>query len=205
MRTTTLPLTVPDAVHARHAIRAYTPEGVAREDLDAILRETALAPSSSNLQPWRFLVVKDAAAKERLAGAAFHQKQITAAPVVIVLYSDMADTLANLDLVARPDAGPEKAAKFRASIEGRFAGQGEAEREAWGREQGFIALGFLLLAATARGYATSPMGGYDEAAVKQAFDLPANARVVALVAMGRGAEEGLPHFRHALERIVRTV
>jgi nitroreductase len=205
MRATTLPLSVPDAAKARRAIRAYTAEAVAPGDLDAILRETALAPSSNNLQPWRFVVVKDAAARQRLAGAAYNQKQVTAAPVVIVLYSDMADTLANLDRVTRPDAGPEKAAKFRASIERMFATRSEAEREAWGREQGFIALGFLLLAAAARGYATSPMGGYDEAAVKQLFELPAHVRVVALVAMGRGAEDGLPHHRHALESIVRTV
>ena len=205
MSTTTLPLSVPDAVKMRHAIRAYTPEPIPQADLDAILHETILAPSSSNLQPWRFVVVKDAAARQRLAGAAYQQKQITAAPAVIAIYSDMGDTLANLDLVTRSDASPEKAAGFRKSMDGYFGKLSEAEREAWGREQGFIALGFLLLAATGHGYATSPMGGFDEAAVKQVLDLPANARVVALVALGHGAEAGTPHHRHSAERIVRTI
>jgi nitroreductase len=150
-------------------------------------------------------VVKDAAAKQRLAGAAYQQKQVTAAPAVIVIYSDMADTIANLDLVTRPGASPEQSAGFHKMIDGYFGKYGEAERESWGLQQGFIALGFLLLSATARGYATSPMGGFDEAAVKQVLDLPANARVVALVALGQGAEQGTPHHRHSPERIVRTI
>lgn len=205
MPTTTLPLSVSDAAHTRHSIRAYTPEAIPQADLDAILGETILAPSAFNLQPWRFVVVKDVAAKQRLAGAAYQQKQVTAAPAVIVIYSDMADTLASLDQVTRPGASPEQAAGFRKMIDGYFGKHDQAGREAWGHQQGFIALGFLLLSATARGYATSPMGGFDEAAVKQVFDLPANSRVVALVALGHGAEDGVPHHRHSPERIVRTI
>ena len=205
MSTTTSPLSVPDAVQVRHSIRAYTPESIPQAELDAILRETILAPSAFNLQPWRFVVVKDSAAKQRLAGAAYQQKQVTAAPAVIAIYSDMADTLANLDQVTRPGASPEQAAGFRKMIDGYFGKHDEAGRESWGQQQGFIALGFLLLAATAHGYATSPMGGFDEAAVKQVLDLPANSRVVALVALGHGAEQGTPHHRHSPDRIVRTI
>ena len=199
------PLSVSEAAHTRRSIRAYTPEPIPQTELEAILRETTLAPSAFNLQPWRFVVVRDIAAKQRLAGAAYQQKQVTAAPAVIVIYSDMADTLAHLDQVSRPGASPEQAAGFSRMIDGYFGKNDETTNEAWAHEQGFIALGYLLLTATARGYATSPMSGFDEAAVKQVLELPANARVVALVAIGHGAEEGTPHHRHALARIVRTI
>ena len=204
MPTLTQHLSVPDAAHVRRSIRAYAPDPVPQADLDAILRETALAPSAFNLQPWRFVVIRDAAAKQRLAGAAYQQKQVTAAPAVIVIYSDMADTLAHLDEVTRPGATPEQAEGFAKMIQGYFGPRSEAEREEWGHQQGFIALGYLLLTATAHGYATSAMGGFDEAAVKQVMALPAGARVVALVAMGRAGEEGIPHHRHDLARIVRA-
>jgi nitroreductase len=205
MSTTTLPLSVPDAAHVRRSIRAYASTPVPQADLDAILLETSMAPSAFNLQPWRFVVVTDADAKQRLSGAAYRQKQVTAAPAVIAIYTDMADTLAHLDEVTRPGASPEQAAGFRKMIDGYFGTRSADEREAWGQQQGFIALGYLLLAATSHGYATSPMGGFDPEGVKTALGLPANTRVVALVALGLAAEEGTPHHRHELHRIVRTI
>jgi nitroreductase len=60
-----------------------------------------------------------------------------------------------------------------------------------------------LLAAEAHGYQTSPMAGFDEPAVKQLLGLPPASRVVALVALGRGAEPGRDRHRHPLGRLVR--
>ena len=82
--------------------------------------------------------------------------------------------------------------------------QTEDQRETWAAGQGFIALGYLLLAAEAQGYATSPMAGFEPEKVKALLGLPANARIPAIVAIGRAAEQGLPHHRHPLHRIMRT-
>lgn len=59
------------------------------------------------------------------------------------------------------------------------------------------------LAAESHGYQTSPTAGFDPEAVKRLLGLPAHVRVPALVAIGRGAEEGVPHRRHALARVAR--
>jgi len=204
MSTAASVLSVSDAARQRRSIRAYTSEHLPDEELRDILAETSLAPSAWNLQPWRFVVVRDPALKRELAAAAHHQKQVLAAPAVIVLYTDMADTLAHLDAIVRPGASADAARAFEASVRGAFASQGEAEREAWGAAQGHIALGYLLLAAAARGWATSPMAGFDPEAVKRLLGLPAHVRIPALVAIGRAAEEGLPHHRLSLERITRV-
>jgi len=198
-------LSVSEAVTHRRSIRAYQNEPIPPADLDAILAETRLAPSAWNLQPWRFVVVRDPATKARLAEAAYGQKQVTSAPAVIVIWTDMADTLAHLDEVVRPGATPEQAAGFRTMVEGAFDKQPEADRETWGSAQGYIALGYLLLAAESRGYATSPMAGFEPEKVKALLGLPVNARVPAIVSIGRPAEVGLPHYRHPLERIRRVV
>lgn len=197
-------LTVREAAEQRRSIRSFTPEPVAREDLAEILRVTGLAPSAFNLQPWRFVVVETAEVKEALAAAAFDQRQVRSAPAVIVLYTDMADTLARVDEVMHPGMPAAQRAASRDAILKSFAAKSEAEREAWGAEQGNIALGYLLLAAEAHGYRTSPMAGFDAEAVKRLLGLPAHARIPALVAIGRGAEEGFPHHRHPLERIARA-
>ncbi|HEU4456823.1 MAG TPA: nitroreductase family protein [Longimicrobium sp.] len=203
MYTTDL-LSVREAAERRRSIRAYEPGPVPAEDLREILRVTSLAPSAFNLQPWRFVVVETPEVKDALASAAFNQRQVRSAPAVIVLYTDMKDTLANVDEVLHPGMDAVRRAASRESILKPFAGKTEAEREAWGAEQGNIALGYLLLAAEAHGYQTSPMAGFDADAVKRVLGLPAHVRIPALVAIGRGAEEGFPHHRHPLERIARA-
>lgn len=197
-------LTVREAAEQRRSIRAYEPGPMPPEDLREILRITSLAPSAFNLQPWRFVVVETPEVKEELAGAAFNQRQVRSAPAVIVLYTDMKDTLENVDEVLHPGMDAVRRAAARAGVLKPFAAKSEAEREAWGAEQGNIALGYLLLAAEAHGYQTSPMAGFDADAVKRVLGLPAHVRIPAIVAIGRGAEEGFPHHRHPLERIART-
>lgn len=197
-------LTVRQAAEQRRSIRAYSPEPMAREDLDEILRVTSLAPSAFNLQPWRFVVVETPEVRDAVAAAAFNQRQVRSAPAVIVLYTDMKDTLEHVDEVLHPGMDAVQRASAREGIQRPFAAKTEAEREAWGAEQGNIALGYLLLAAQAHGYQTSPMAGFDGEAVKRVLGLPAHVRIPAIVAMGRGAEEGFPHHRHPLERIARA-
>ena len=199
------PLSVVDAAARRRSIRAFDPEPIPHADFEAIFDVVRRAPSAFNAQPWRFVVVESPDVKEQLVAAANNQRQVRSAPAVIVLYTDMADTLADLESTQHPGMDPERRAGQAAHIRRIFAGQSEAEREAWAYAQGHIALGYLVLAAEALGYQTSPMAGFDAEAVKRLLGLPAHVRVPALVAIGRGTEEGAPHHRHAHDRVVRYV
>jgi nitroreductase len=60
--------TVDAAIASRRSIRAFLPTPVAREDIEAILRVSARAPSGTNIQPWKVTVLTGAA-KERLSDA----------------------------------------------------------------------------------------------------------------------------------------
>lgn len=196
-------LTVGEAARQRRSIRAYEPEPIPREDIEEILEVVRLAPSAFNVQPWRFVVVETPELRARLAKAAYDQRQVHSAPAVVVLYTDMEDSLEHVDEVLHPGMDAVRRAGARDSILRIFGSQDQAEREAWAAGQGYIALGYLLLAAEAHGYQTSPMTGFDAAAVKELLGLPEHVKVPALVAIGRGTEEGFPHHRHELERIVR--
>ena len=48
-----------------------------------------------NVQPWRFVVVREPTLKAKLQVAANNQAQVGGAPAVIVLYSDMPDVIAH--------------------------------------------------------------------------------------------------------------
>ena len=202
--TTTTLLDVREAAERRRSIRAFEQHPIPAQDLEAILETVRLAPSAFNVQPWRFVIVETPELKDQLAAAAYNQRQVHSAPAVLVLYTDMQDALATLDETVHPGIVGEKRAGTVAHVRGIFAKQSPEEQEAWAAGQGYIALGYLLLAAEAHGYQTSPMSGFDAGRVKALLGLPAHVRVPALVAIGRGAEEGFDHHRHPLSRIVRA-
>lgn len=197
-------LTVREAAEQRRSIREYEPGPIPRQEMKEILDVARRAPSAFNVQPWRFVVVETPEVKDRLAAAAYGQPQVVSAPAVIVLYTDMADALENLDEVVHPGMDAASRARTRETVLRALGSKSEADREAWGAEQGNIALGYLLLAAESYGYRTSPMLGFDAAEVKRLLGLPDHVRIPALVAIGRGAEDGFPQHRHPLERVVRA-
>lgn len=198
-------LTVTEAAEARRSIRKYEPTPIPRAHLEEILRVTGLAPSPWNLQPWRFVVVEDVATKLKLQEAAFGQPQVGGAPAVIVMYSDMTDAIDTVEETVHPGMAGPAGDKAAADIRATFAGFTPADKAAWGFAESNIALGYLLLTAQAHGYSTSPMLGFNPDAVKTLLNLPADARIPALVAIGIGAEPGFPHHRHGLDRIARFV
>ena len=57
---------VDEAITSRHAVRAFLPTPVAREDIEAILRVASRAPSGTNTQPWKVYVLTGAV-KQRLS------------------------------------------------------------------------------------------------------------------------------------------
>ena len=197
-------LDVREAAVRRRSIRTFAASSITVEDISMILDTVRLAPSAFNVQPWRFVIVESPDVKEKLAAAAYNQRQVLSAPAVIVLYTDMQDALEHIEEVVHPNLDDESAARTVGTIRGIFAKQSEADRETWGASQGNIALGYLLLIAESHGYQTSPMAGFDAEQVKSLLGLPAHVRVPAIVAIGRGAEEGFAHHRHGLDRIVRT-
>lgn len=198
------PLSAAEAIETRHSVRQYLPQPVPREDLDEILRLAGLAPSSNNIQPWRFIVVTDPELKEQLRAAAFdlNQRVVESAPALIVVVSDMEDVMAHPDETVHPNVPPEQREQRIHRLWHYFGSMTVQERGQYGLTQANIALGYLMLAATGLGYATVPMLGFDRAAVRQVLGLKEHVGLASVVAIGRSAEPGYPHHRHPLDRIV---
>ncbi|SFC39824.1 Nitroreductase [Bacillus sp. OV322] len=195
-------LTVKEAIESRQSIRKFTEEEIPRETLQAIFNLVRLSPSAWNLQPWRFHVVTDSQLKEKLQEAAYGQQQVTSAPAVVLVTSDMEDVVANLPDTVHPGLPPERKEEEVANLASFFGGMSIEERGQWGLTQAGIALGFLLITIQGLGYASVPMLGFDQEKVKEILGLPEHVKFAALVPMGRAASEGYPHHRHKLEKIV---
>jgi nitroreductase len=72
------------AISQRSSVRAYKDSKVEEDKLKKILEAGRLAPSASNRQDWKFVIVKATETRKKLAEAAFGQSFIEEAPVVIV-------------------------------------------------------------------------------------------------------------------------
>jgi nitroreductase len=76
-------MNVSDAIAARQSVREYEDRAIEPEKLERLLEATRLAPSASNRQEWRFVVVQDPELRQRLIEAARDQAFVGQAPVVI--------------------------------------------------------------------------------------------------------------------------
>ena len=72
-----------EVIFSRKSVRSYTDQAVSDQQVEQILRAAMAAPTGMNLQPWRFVVVRDQAVKDALAGG--FNKMIAQAPVVFVV------------------------------------------------------------------------------------------------------------------------
>ncbi|MBN2543343.1 nitroreductase family protein [bacterium] len=77
-------MTVREAIMSRYSVRAYKSEPIEDEKLELVLDAARLAPSASNAQEWKFIVVKEPQLRESMIEAAHDQVFVGEAPVIIV-------------------------------------------------------------------------------------------------------------------------
>jgi nitroreductase len=196
-------LSVQQAIESRHSIRKFVQAPIADQDLHNIFELVRLSPSAWNLQPWRFHVVTDVNLKMKLEEAAYGQKQVTSAPAVVVVTSDMEDVLANLPDTVHPGLSEEQKAKEIENLSAFFGGMSVEERGQWGLTQTNIAFGFLMVAIQGYGYASNPMLGFDQEKVRGLLNLPEHTKFAGILPMGKADGEGYPHHRFDLKKIVK--
>jgi len=195
-----------DVITERRSVRHYDPSvKISRDEITEMLKEATLAPSSSNLQPWRFLVIDDQEWKEKLLPIAFNQQQVADASAVIAILGDYegykaAETIYN-KAVNAGYMNEEVKSSLIQNINSRYSNR---EREVIKQialvDGGLVAMQFMLV-AKARGYDTVPMGGYNPAKFKEVFNISDRYETIMLIALGKAAQPGHPTVRLDVEDI----
>lgn len=112
-----------EVIQKRRSIRNFNPDPVPDQAINDILEAARLAPSGSNIQPWRFVVIRSQEMKEKLKAATIWRFALKA-PVIIACCTD----LTSLD--SRPDRLVEltQAGVFdNVEMEGEYTHRREAE------------------------------------------------------------------------------
>ena len=173
-----------DLVQARHSVRAYdAARPVEREKLERCLEAVRLAPSASNAQPWRFVVVDDPAVRERVARETFgalvsFNRFSLQAPVLVVCVAE------------------------EGNLKPRIGGFLMRRRYS-GMDMGIAAAHFCLQAVE-EGLGTCMLGWFDEKGVRRALGIPGSKRVGLLITVGYAADaqaQARPRSRKPLEDV----
>lgn len=189
-----------DSIEQRRAARAFRSDPIPDAALAEILRLGVRAPSGYNLQPWRFVVVREAENKERLKACAFNQRQVGEAPVVLICCGDRRvaepDYIESvIKLGAEAGAVNEAYAEYmRQAIPQLFENRPCFEHvEAWTNRHTMLAVAHLMIVAKSYGVDSCPMEGFVSDQVKEAFQIPAEVDVCCLLALGYVAEPFKPY------------
>ncbi len=195
-----------ELLRSRRSVRSYDPSHIIpREELAEILKLAALAPSSSNMQHWRFLVIDTPELKEQLLPIANNQQQIVQASAVIAILGDK-EGYRNAETIYNRAAGagymPEDTAQsfISRTVSAYSKLPPEKAREVAIIDASLAAMQ-LMLAARAKGYDTVPMGGYDSAKFAEAFGIPDRYVPVMLLPIGKAAKPGHPTVRLTVDEV----
>ena len=78
-----------ELLHKRRSTRHYDANtAIERDELTRLLNAACRAPSGNNAQPWRFLIITEAALREKLLPVAYNQQQILTASAIVLLLAD---------------------------------------------------------------------------------------------------------------------
>ena len=186
---------LPEVLLSRRATAHFRPDSVPEEYLRAILELGGQAPSGYNLQPWRFIIVRDAENRKRLQQAARNQLKVGEAPVVLIAFGIKGEWKTYVESILKDGAkrGLGRAEEVSKKAEGIIEFLNSIPDAVWLSRHTMINFTAMMLLAESYGLDTAPMEGFDPEAVKQEFNLPPDAEVVALLALGFAAEPDKPY------------
>ena len=164
-----------EIIKNRRSIRVFKKQDVPQDIIEKLLEAARWAPSAGNVQPWAFVVVSSQKMKQSLSMAAFGQKDLEEASVVIVVCAD------------------EKLAEQSYGVRGKslFCLQDTA-----------AAIQNILLTAYSLGLGSCWIGAFKEDEIRQAIKAPKEMRPIALIPVGYPNEAPAARSRRPVSEIM---
>ena len=162
-----------ELIAARYSVRAYRPDPVEDEKLEAVLEAARLAPTAANRQPFQ-LVVMHTVGREKEIGKIYRRPWFVQAPLVIGVCA-----ISSLAWVRESD-------RFNARL-----------------IDAAIVADHLILAAADLGLGTCWVAAFNVDAARSVMGLPDEAEPVIFTPLGYPADRPGPKTRKPLSELVR--
>jgi nitroreductase len=164
-----------ECIKTRRSVRKYKDIEVPWDLIGKILEAGKSAPSSGNIQNWKFIVIRDKGARQEIAQFCANQQWVANAPVIIVVVGDV-----------------DKAKRF-------YGIRGE---RLYSSQNCAAATENMLLMAHALGLGACWIGAIEEDKVASALTLPDGIRPQSIITIGYPAEEPPCPPKYTLENVM---
>lgn len=198
-------LSLQEAIQTRRSIRKFDPQSVSIDCIEQIIEAARLAPSGTNRQPWRFVLLNSQEDKEKIAGTVV-QPFVLEAPALFVccvdrnsftrsLVEKRMQELVETNVVSEEAAGYIAQRKMPEKVEDVVL-----------PSSAYLDLGIaveqMVLQATALGLGSCWVRLFNAEQLHEALGLPQEIEVVALLPFGYPAQSPSPRPRLSREDIM---
>ncbi len=181
-----------EAIYQRRSVKGYDPNHkITPEEEQKLLEATIQAPTSFNIQHWRFVVLRDPQLRQKIRKEYGNdQAQMTDASLLILFTADMKAW--QKEPYRYWQNAPQEVADLLVNWMGPFhEGREWLQRDEAQRSIG-MAMQTLMLAAKGMGYDSCPMIGFDIDKVAELINLPEDYVMGPMVAIGKKVKEPWP-------------
>ncbi|PHK49973.1 nitroreductase family protein [Staphylococcus edaphicus] len=184
---------------------------IPKTEMDEMIKKATTAPSSVNMQPWRFLVVESDEGKDKLRPLIrFNTRQNDSSSAMVVIFGDMKSQTYGEEIynnAVEQGLMPEEVKNEM--LEKVIPLYDNAPKEQMNDivkiDSSLAAMQFMLV-AKAHGYDTNPIGGFESDQIADAFDLDADRYVpVLIVAIGKAKNPAHGSYRLPTETVTKYV
>ena len=157
-----------DLVKRRQSVRKYLDKPVEKGKIDRCIEAARLAPSASNSQPWKFVVVDDKQLKNKVANATFGKLVsfnafVPNAPVIVIVIIDKPKLMLQIGNVIK------------------------------NTNYGLIDIGIVTehfcLQAVEEGLGTCILGWFNEKKIKKILNIPKKNKIGLVLSLGYSGHE----------------
>lgn len=192
----------------RKSVRVYDESvKISNEEMLEMIQEASIAPSSVNMQPWRFVVVESDEAKAKLKPLIrFNTRQNDSSSAMVLIFGDMMCHEYGEEIYDQAVAEGKMPQEVRdqqlAAIIPHYEKLTKQEMNDVVKIDASLAAMQFMLVARAHGYDTNPIGGFEADQLAEAFDLDKERYVpVMILSVGKAAEQGYTSVRLPAEKI----
>ena len=181
-----------DAIYQRRSVKQYdTQHKLSPEEETKLLEAAIQAPTSFNIQHWRFVIFRDPELRLKIRKEFGNdQAQMTDASLLIIMTGDTKAWTKDPERYWKN--APQEINELLVNWMKPF----DEEREWLQRDEAPRSIGMamqtLMLAAKSMGYDSCPMIGFDIEKVAELINLPEDHVMGPMVAIGRGTKDPWP-------------
>lgn len=201
-----------DITYNRKSVRVYDEKvKISHEEMLEMIQESTIAPSSVNMQPWRFVVVESEEEKAKLRPLIrFNKRQNDTSAAMVLIFGDMecyeyGEEIYN-KAVEEGKMSPEVRDEQLAAIIPYYKNFTRQEMNDVVKIDSSLAAMQFMLVARSHGYDTNPIGGFEDDQLAEAFGLNKDRYVpVMILSVGKAAETGYNSIRLEADRFTTFV